>query len=147
MPFPLTLVDVCDQSELMRINPDASITVLNWHRIIDLSLTPPDDAMGFLIAMCRVLYAARDNFSETSVANSDAMGVHYTGDVVKNVKGEKLSPGPIYGMTKDFVWQVNWNLLATLRGVAVTHDNAAMMGFLNLFFAARDNFVVQEFIP
>jgi hypothetical protein len=148
MPFPLTLVDFNDQSELMRINPDASITVLNWNRVIDLSLQSPDADMGFLIAMCQVLYAARDNFVEIPVATSDALGAHYTGDVVMNVKGEKLGPGPVYGMTQDFVWQVNWKLLETIHGnIAVTDDNAAMVGFLNMFFAARDNFLVQEYVP
>ena len=149
MPFPLTLIDFSPaQPELMRINPDASVTVLDWNRVIDWALKPPTDDMGFLIAMCQVLRAARDNFVETSIAQSDAMGATYGGDIIINVKGEKPGPGPIYGMTDDFVWQVNWKRLQDIHGKIVVNDrNAATVGFLNLFFAARDNSVVCEFIP
>jgi len=149
MPFPLTLVDFSTtQPELMRINPDASITVLDWNRVIDWSLETPDDDMGFVIAFCQVLRAARDNFIETSIVDSDVMGTTYGGDITMNVKGEKPGPGPIYGMTNDFVWQVNWKRLQNIHGkIVVNETNAATVGFLNLFFAARDNFVVREFTP
>jgi hypothetical protein len=148
MPFPLIFIDFSNQSEMMRINPDASITILDWNRIIDWSLTPPDDDMGFVVAFCQILRAARDNFIETSVADSDAMGRSYAGDVIVNVRGENPGPGPIYGLTDDYVWQVEWSKLETIQGrIAIDDENAATVGFMNLFFAARDNFVVCDYIP
>lgn len=56
--------------------------------------------------------------------------------------------GPIYGTTDEFVWQDNWKRLETIYGkIKVNDANAARVGFLNLFFAAWDNFIVQEFAP
>lgn len=142
MPFPLILTDFTDQPEMMRINPDASITVLDWKRVLDWSIATPTRETGFLIAFCRVLQGARYNFLETSIADSDAMEATYHGLTVINQKGEHPgSGGGIYGMTEDFVWQINWKALEKIERSCVTPDNAALFGFLNLFFAGRDNFV------
>jgi hypothetical protein len=142
MKFPLLLVDFSDKPEIMRINPDASVTVLDWNRVIFWATETPNTDTGFLIAFCQVLLAARYNFVETSLAESDAMGETYRGVSVINVKGEHPGMGNIYGMTEDFVWQVNWKLLETIyQKILVTPEVAATVGFLNLFFAARDNFV------
>jgi hypothetical protein len=148
MKFPFVLNDFAAGRELLRINPDASITVLEWEAIETWARTPVCIESGVLIAICRVISAARYNFIETAKDESDQMGRAYQGPTkIVGVRGERFISGLIYGLTKEYVWQVNWPLIESIRAKERmdTTNNVISVGLSNLFLAAKDNFVTEPF--
>lgn len=148
MKFPLVLTDVGTDRELLRINPDASITVLDWDSIETWARSEVCAETGVLTAFCRVISAARDNFVETTKDESDRMGRSYSGPAGRiGARGERFISGRVYGLTADYVWQVNWPVIEIMRHEkrVDTGQSAVALGLSKLFIAAKDNFITVSF--
>jgi hypothetical protein len=155
MPFPFLLKDHSGlrAHELARINPDASITVLDWERVIDWSCNDPFETDGLIVGLSQVLCAARFNFVETTRATSDRSGADYQGETMENRQGnigcqiydDTLTPIIVLKLS-DFKWQVNWRQIETgmRKYPVVTNDTALFVGLMRLFYAAKDNFVTHK---
>lgn len=153
MPFPFVLNDFSGLSEIARINPDGSITVLAWDRVYNWSVENPKQTDGFIVSICQILRAARYNFVETPLAESNRMGenfrlsqnINYPGNIGFRLFNQSLDP-IVELDVEDHIWEVNWSkvLDAHLKHPSATDDTAVFVGFLRLFLAAQDNLVMRR---
>jgi hypothetical protein len=150
--YPVCIVSQRDEM-IARVNPDRSWSV-KWDEVISQAYEPPDarHANVTVTAICRLLFAARDNFVIQDW-NAPFPGWEQTICKIGCYATDKAPVFTLIGKTElmayvtlEGQWAVNW------KEVQLTHTSderhwgsVAIDGFCALLLAAKDNFVTIPF--
>lgn len=155
MPYPFVLAP--NGNEIMRVNHDASLSVL-WDQVLDERYKPLTDLNYPMVKCCQVLLAAQDNFVAVpwsiSTSWADQWKDHLSTEVgyldrplVKGTARFTVAafttwePVIIAQVTYEGQWSVNWLEVQELARLTPHPEIVALIGFCRLLVAAKDRFI------
>jgi len=160
MPYPLVIAP--NGQEIMRINLDASISVL-WDKVLHHRYESPTPLNVAVIKCCELLWAAKDNFVPMSWEDSAKLAdqwdhfstyVDYLESPLVSARyqftvytARMFLPELIARVNMDGSWSVQWPQVEEVAlWTSWTAPNVALVGFCRLLIAAKHRFLTAPWI-
>jgi hypothetical protein len=154
MSYPLVIAP--NGEEIMRINHDGSISA-KWDRVLDHRYRPETPQNKIIVRLCELVLAARDNFVQTSWAQSDEWKEKW-GHFMVHIDYVAHAPAkgvPYFTMTngyldliavidKDGKWCIDWPRVEDVARLPIDSVHVVtVIGFCRLMVAAKYRFPTE----
>jgi hypothetical protein len=152
MQFFLVVLAENDDREIARLTADGQFAI-KWSDVLEQAYAAPTAHNGALIAFCRLLLAAKDNFRTKSWADSErevnhglppricirALTPPATTDPAYPVLYMSNQTTTLARVNADLTWSVRWAEITALMQLPV--QEVCVGALCRVFLAAKDNFV------